>query len=167
MSHLLAFHYPGPQDSTAEYREEKDVRLHHADLAMDSFHGRKGKKSKPIIATVNVVSVQEPTATSIPVEEIDRSNKRAARRVYPKVNELSMALDGRAKKIDKVRKTPRQLRILCRAIHRGRLQKFDTGYLTKCVNLGMIGYEFHDGCSEEEPPDDIATRFGSMGKCNF
>ncbi len=133
MSHLCAFIYPGPQDSTAEYREEKDVRLHHADLARDSFHSRKGKKSKPIIATVNVASVQEPTATSIPFEEIDRSNKRAARCVYPKVNEIDMTVN--VVKINKVRKTPRQLRILFRAINRGRLQKFDTSYLVDEATL--------------------------------
>jgi hypothetical protein len=85
------------------------------------------RAKKPTIATVNVSSI--PDATTFQLESIDRSNKRAARRVYPKVAEIDMSLDGRAVKIDKVRKTPRQLRILFRAINRGRLQKFDTSYL--------------------------------------
>lgn len=152
---LLSFKTIGPQDSTSEYREEKPVFFHPADLARDSFHNRKGKfmrARKPTIATVNVASI--PDAITFQLERIDRSNKRADRRIYPKVNELSIALDGCAVNIVKVRKTPRQLLILCRAIHRGRLQKFDTGYLTKCLNLYMEGYEYHDGCSEEEelPP---------------
>ena len=145
MNHLLAFHYPSPSDSTTEYRLEKEVRLHDADLAMDYFHSRKGKKSKKSksnIATVNLTSVRTPSVTSIPLERINRSNKRADRRIYPKVNEIDVT--GTTAKIAKVRQTPGQLRILDQAIHRERRSKQDTSYL---VDEGTFFRE-----EEEFPP---------------
>jgi Asp-tRNA(Asn)/Glu-tRNA(Gln) amidotransferase B subunit len=140
MSHLCAFIYPGPQDSTADKSpRENDVRLHHADSEMDRRHTRRGKIAKSRLARLRAytglnqkpatVNMSVLSMTDIPFEQVNRSNTRAARGVYPNVNELSIALDGREVKIDKIRKTPRQLRILFRAINRGRLQKFDTSYL--------------------------------------
>ena len=133
MTDLCAFIYPSPQDSTAEDRQEKDVRMHHADLAMDRRHARKGKIDKSRLARLTAytglnqkpatVNMSVLSMTDIPFEQINRSNTRAARGVYPKVNEIDMTLT--TVKIDKVRKTPRQLRILFRAINRGRLQKFE------------------------------------------
>jgi len=82
--------------------------------------GYKGLKQKPTIVTVNVASV-------VPFEQIDRSNTRYARRVYRKVNEINMSSPSST--ADKIRKTPRQMRIMNLAINRERLRKHDWGYL--------------------------------------
>jgi len=132
MSHLCAFIYPGPQDSSADNSpRENDICLHHADSDMDRRHPRKGKIDKSRLARLTAYTGLNQKPAIVPVLDIpfDHSNKRAARRVYPKDNELSIALDGREVKINKVRKTPRQPLILFRAIKRVRLQKFDTSYL--------------------------------------
>jgi hypothetical protein len=160
---LLSFKTIGPQDSTSEYREEKPVFFHPADR--DPFHGRKGKfmrAKKPTIATVNVATI--PDATTFQLESIDRSNKRAARRIYPKVNEINMTKP--TVNIIKLRKTVQELRVLARAMNRERLQKFDTSYLVDEAT-GYIEEEEFPPRPNQDDDDDWSYDGGYSCACEY